>query len=376
MTNRERIHAILSYEQYDRMPIVDFGFNPEALETWREQGHLTDEDLINCGDGGSGQKSIEKKIGFDFNWQGCLRPIPDTRLLPHFERKVIAEFPDGIKHIISANGTIEGIKEGIHCIPQDIGTLLNCRKDWEELFLPRLQYSAERISGLVKSNMPREREKLQDPRGLHCGSLYGFIRNMTGVQELAYLQADDEDLFYEIINTVGDLCFSVTKAALETGFEFDYAHFWEDICFKTGPLVNPQLFADKVGPHYKKITDLLHQYEIKFVSLDCDGFIEYLIPAWLENGVNVMFPLEVGTWGANLGDLRKKFGRELLAVGGMDKKVFTLPGGFGAIDREVEKMRRFADLGGYIPCPDHRIPSNAIWENVRYYCDKMRETFK
>ena len=29
-------------------------------------------------------------------------------------------------------------------------------------------------------------------------------------------------------------------AALATGIPFDYGHFWEDICFKNGPLVNPR----------------------------------------------------------------------------------------------------------------------------------------
>ena len=30
------------------------------------------------------------------------------------------------------------------------------------------------------------------------------------------------------------------------------------------------------------------------------------------------------------------------------------------------------ELGGFIPCPDHRIAPDAIYENVQYYCDKMQ----
>ena len=374
MTNRERVNAILSFEQYDRMPIVDFGFNKRALENWHIQGHITETELADSGDGGAGERIVERKLGFDFNWQGGFELRPNTGLLPPFEEKVIKTFPDGIKHVVTGNGSIAGVKEGISCIPQDVGTLLEDRKAWEELFLPKLQYSVERILALTNSGLPKEKNKLQNPRGIHCGSLYGLIRDMTGVQELAYLQADDEDLYNEIIDTIGNLCYAVTKAALETGYEFDYAHFWEDICFKNGPLVNPKLFYERVGPHYQKITSLLHEYGIRFVSLDCDGFIEHLIPAWLDNGVNVMFPLEVGTWGADIAGLRKKFGKGLLAVGGMDKRAFTVEG-YGAVDREVERMRRLADLGGYIPCPDHRMPPDAKWENVQRYCERMRAAF-
>jgi uroporphyrinogen decarboxylase len=32
-------------------------------------------------------------------------------------------------------------------------------------------------------------------------------------------------------------------------------------------------------------------------------------------------------------------------------------------------------LGGYLPCPDHRIAPDAEWNLVRYYCDRMRAVF-
>jgi uroporphyrinogen decarboxylase len=47
-----------------------------------------------------------------------------------------------------------------------------------------------------------------------------------------------------------------------------------------------------------------------------------------------------------------------------------------AIDDEIERLKPLVELGGYIPCPDHRIAPDAKWENVQYYCDKMRNTFK
>jgi uroporphyrinogen decarboxylase len=47
-----------------------------------------------------------------------------------------------------------------------------------------------------------------------------------------------------------------------------------------------------------------------------------------------------------------------------------------AIDREIERLKPIVELGGYLPCPDHRLPPDAVWENVRYYCDKFREAFK
>jgi uroporphyrinogen decarboxylase len=138
-------------------------------------------------------------------------------------------------------------------------------------------------------------------------------------------------------------------------------------------LINPAVFRAKVGPHYQRITDLLLQYGIDVVSLDCDGLIDALVPIWLENGVNTMFPIEVGTWRASIQPWREQYGRALLGVGGVDKKVFARD--HAAIDAEVERLKPLVDLGGYIPCIDHRLPPDAKWENVQYYCEKMREAF-
>jgi uroporphyrinogen decarboxylase len=44
-----------------------------------------------------------------------------------------------------------------------------------------------------------------------------------------------------------------------------------------------------------------------------------------------------------------------------------------AVDQEIERLKRLVDLGGYIPCPDHRIADDAEWDNVLYYCERMHE---
>jgi uroporphyrinogen decarboxylase len=45
------------------------------------------------------------------------------------------------------------------------------------------------------------------------------------------------------------------------------------------------------------------------------------------------------------------------------------------VDAEVERLRQLVELGGYIPCPDHRLPPGAEWDLVKYYCERMREVF-
>ena len=176
-----------------------------------------------------------------------------------------------------------------------------------------------------------------------------------------------------MIDTFGNLAYTCVERVLASGARFDFAHFWEDICYRGGPLVNPKLFREKVAPHYRRITDLLRQHGITIVSVDCDGKIDKLVPIWLEHGVNTMFPIEVGIWNASIASWRQQYGKALLGVGGMNKTVFAHDR--AAIDAEIERLKPLVELGGYIPCPDHRIAPDAKWENVRYYCDRMRAVF-
>ena len=383
MNNRERTLAILNYQPYDRLPVVHFGYWTETLEKWAAEGHITKAQAAGWYDNNAIDRVLCERLGFDFGWGGVFGP--HMGLQPGFRRRVLAEFPDGSRHVLDDAGAIVLEKDDVVSIPAEIDHLLKGRAEWERIFRPRLRYSQRRLDGErirgVRGAVRFGRggreyllaEERTFPRGLWCGSLFGIIRNWLGVVGLSYLTADDPALLEEMIETVAELSYQGTAAALATGITFDYGHFWEDICFKNGPLVNPKLFATKVGPHYRRITRLLNEYGVTLVSVDCDGKIDRLLPTWLENGVNTMFPIEVGTWEASIAPWRAQYGRELRGVGGMDKKVFACD--YAAIDAEIERLRPLVALGGYIPCPDHRIPPDAKWENVQYYCERMRQVF-
>lgn len=369
MTFRENIHAILHYENYTRMPLVSFGYWGETVDKWAEEGHITQEeaaDYNRTGDNGWGDRQIMKKLGFDFNWNSCAGS--NVLLDPPFKEEILEERSDGMQIVRDSLGLISSVKPGITSIPSTVGTMMTGREAWEEHYLPRLQMHKDRIPVQWLHSLPSPEER-DIPIGLHLGSLMGHMRNLLGLEQLSYLYVEDEELYAEIVNTLCGLCYDCAKGMLETGVKFDYAHFWEDIACKNGPLVWPHVVAELAGPWYRKISDLVNSYGIDIISVDCDGMIDRLIPVWLENGVNTMFPIEVGTWNASIAPWREKYGRELRGVGGMNKNVFARDK--AAVEAEVERLKPLIDLGGYIPCPDHRIAPDAKFELVQYYCELM-----
>lgn len=383
MNNRERVRAILNYEQYDRMPVVHFGYWKETLEKWVKEGHLAPEDIEGYADSNFADLRLNRTIGWDFNWANNFSPY--NALFPAFEREVLEGLPGGLQKVRNPEGVIVIEKPGTTTIPSEVDHTLKTRADWEEHYKHRLQWDEARVQtapvnvngtltpfnagGLEFLN----KDERDYPYGFFCGSLIGNIRNILGVTGLSYLYAEDPELYEEIIDTAGQLAYRCAAYTLEHYDAFDFGHFWEDICFKNGPLVIPSVFDALAGPHYRRITDLLAAHGITSVSLDCDGCIDALIPTWLHNGVNTMFPIEVGTWQASIAPWRRQYGRALRGVGGMNKNVFAWD--FAAVDAEIERLKPLVDLGGYLPCPDHRIAADARWDNVRYYCDRMRAVF-
>ena len=234
MTNGERALAILNYKKYDRMPVVHFGYWGETLDKWVKEGHLRKEDLDGYGEGNEKDIALNRKLGFDFNWQNMF--YGSTGLRPGIPDKVIAEFPDGTKHIRGGDGVTCVYMPNAGSIPAHVDYLLKDRAAWEEYYKPRLQWSDDRVNRAGLEQLKKETSR-ENPLGIHCGSLYGDVRNIMTMEGACYMLADDEALFTEIIDTVADLCYRSTKAMLESGAKFDFAHFWEDIGFKYGPQI-------------------------------------------------------------------------------------------------------------------------------------------
>ncbi|MBQ3084613.1 MAG: hypothetical protein IJC46_04085 [Clostridia bacterium] len=370
MTNRERTMNLLHFKPVDRMPAVHFGYWRELLYEWAEQGHFSKELARNHRDSNEADRELDRLLGWDFNWANTIKG--NAGLFPPFERTVLETLPDGTQRVLNEDGIIERVKPGVTSIPSEDDYLLKDRKVFEEQFLPKMQFSADRIDEAQIRASYAAKSAGDRPVGLRLGSVMGDIRDMVSVMGMSYLIYDeDEELFADIVDAYAEMQYQVAEAVLKLGLKFDFAHFWEDICFKNGPLLNPELFDELCAKHYKKRVDLCHQYGIDIVSLDCDGVTEKIQSTWVENGVNTLFPIEVGVWGDQFEPARQRFGNQVLGVGGMDKT--ALRKDKAAVDAELERMQRLAAMGGFIPCPDHRLMPGSKYELVQYYAEKIKE---
>jgi len=288
-------------------------------------------------------------------------------IYPLFEEKVLEE-TDSYRVIRQGDGVIAKHSKIQSVIPQYLDYVLKGQEGWDE-FKKRLQPDPARIP----SNLD---EQICNccasglPVCINAGSLVGWIRNWMGVENLSYLCYDDRPLFREMVNTIADLVIWGFDQILPK-ITADAATSWEDICFRSGPLISPKIFAEAVVPAHRRISDRLRYYGVDLYSVDCDGYIDDLIPLWLEGGVNIMFPFEIGAWNADPMAARKKYGRQLRIFGGINK--LELAKGKESIDAEIERRKPLMAEGGYIPLPDHLIIPGTKLSDYRYYLEKIRE---
>ncbi|MBM3713127.1 MAG: hypothetical protein FJW56_06790 [Actinobacteria bacterium] len=124
-------------------------------------------------------------------------------------------------------------------------------------------------------------------------------------------------------------------------------------------------------PRYITVNDFLNKKGIKIISVDSDGNIEDLIPLFLKSGINCVSPLEVNA-GMDVIDLRKKYGRDLLMMGGINK--MALMSNKKAIYDEVfKKIEPIIEKGGFIPMIDHLVPPDVSYENFIYYLNLKKK---
>lgn len=364
MTDRQRFLATMHYQPRDRCPICDFGFWEETIPAWHKQG--LPEWVTYVGYNGV---NTDKFFGMDTYAGGYSAP---TGLCPEFETKVIEDRGE-YEVIQDSNGVLKLNKKVMGSIPQFLSHTLTDRASWEKHFKWRLdpanpaRYPADWTEARkVWSNPDRSH-----PQVLWDGSFFGWIRDWMGVEEVSYLVYDDPALFEEMIETMTDCKVAVIEKLYASGAQYDACAFWEDMCYNSGPLLAPEYFKRYLVPAIRRVTSLLHRHGCDIIWVDCDGKIDALIPLWLDAGVNCMFPIEIGTWGADPVKYRRQYGQQLLMMGGFDKHILART--TREIEAEVIRLTPLVEEGGFIPFCDHRVPPDVPYKNYLFYLAAARK---
>ena len=189
-------------------------------------------------------------------------------------------------------------------------------------------------------------------------------RQLMGEENLCLAFYEYPEMIRDMLDTIGDTACKVLDRVSQA-VQIDELFVHEDMAGKSGSLVGPKQINEFISPYYHRVWDMLAERGVKIFSQDSDGNMDAVIPAFLDAGLNCMFPMEPAA-GMDIVKVREQHGRKLAFQGGIDKHV--LRRSKEEIRAELEyKISPIMATGGIVFSGDHRVPNGTSLENFRYY---------
>jgi len=337
-----------------------------TLGRWKAEGSLRgDEDLRSL----FGLDEDAKLLLGGLGWT-------EAALHPAFEEEVLEDRGEHELILDRAGRKVlffKGRRDGY--MPEFVEHPVKDWRSWEEGIKWRLEPGAEgRFAGL--DDLVARARAEADRGSIICQDLIGgcmFLRSLMGPVEWLYLLHDESELIHDCMRSWLALADRVC-AEHQKYLSLDELFIAEDLCFKSGPLISPDMVREFFFPYYTELIARVKARQLDdrklHIQVDTDGRAESVIELYLEMGMDYMSPFEVAA-GSDVVAIRRRY-PGLLMRGGFDKRI--LSEGMEAIDREVDRIMPFMKAeGGFIPSIDHAVPEETPFENYLHYRRRMLE---
>ncbi len=387
-TAKERFKKICSFERTNDVFIWSVDSWYEAFERWVREGmpveSLEDKTEVNMHlIGPDDENEAIQPNAIIYGMGKCHNPPWIVAVDPLFEQEVISEDETHFVMRDYDGAIVKRRKDVDVTIPQYLEYPVKDKKTWNE-FKKRLDpyskgrwpegwqiMSEDTLEWPVRDEIEGKHFKYRDfPLGMLSLSLFGNLRNYMGIENLSMAFYDNKSLIEEMMDWQVHMSMEMLKKVFDSGVTLEWVWIWEDMAYNKGSLIDPKFVKELMVPRYKKVSELLRNNGVDALIVDCDGDCEELIPLWLESGLNALYPFEIAA-GNDPIELRKKYGKDLIIIGGVDKR--SLAAGKSEIDKEVEKVKYLLESGGYLPNCDHHITPDVSYENIVYFINEIRK---
>lgn len=177
--------------------------------------------------------------------------------------------------------------------------------------------------------------------------------DLLGMENLMFKMFDAPAIVDAVLAHVVDFYAGVSERIFdEAADRIDIFFIGNDFGSRNGPLLGERQFRRFLVPHFKRLFDLGHRYDLK-VLLHCCGGYAPLIPALIEAGVDGLQALQPNCRDMEPEKLKAEFGRDVTLMGSINTQLLIE----GTPDMARDETRRVLDImmpgGGYVACPSH-----------------------
>lgn len=152
----------------------------------------------------------------------------------------------------------------------------------------------------------------------------------------------------------------------EVGDIVDVVMIGDDLAAQHGPLFSPKFYRQIVKPRQKRLVQHIKSLtDAKIWYHTCGSCVEY-IPDLIDNGIDILNPLQISAEGMNPKVLKDRFGEKLVFWGGGIDAQHVFP--FASPEEVREHVRRNIEIfktgGGYVFNNVHNIQAGVTAENI------------
>ncbi len=369
MTPRERVVKALNYETPDRVPI-DFGGFQTGIHK-------------------RAYAALLKHLGIEEDIV-TLDPVqqlakPSEAVLQRFHvdtRYVLAHGPDGFDGVIrkvERNGRLW------HDLTDEFGVVWSMPDDGGlYMDISHHPLAAASLKDLADYPWPdgtdasRFTGVREQAKTLRKDTPYALATGISGVvYEYCWYLRGLERWFMDTVENP-DFCAALLDRTLafwmdylagfmrQVGDIVDVVMIGDDLTGQNGPLFSPAFYRAVVKPRQKELVQHIKSLtRAKIWYHTCGSCLEY-IPDLLDNGVDILNPVQTSAAGMDPAMLKKRYGRDLVFWGGGCDAQHVLP--YATPERVREEVRRNMEIfkpgGGYVFNGIHNIQADVPPENV------------
>jgi len=142
--------------------------------------------------------------------------------------------------------------------------------------------------------------------------------------------------------------------------------FSDDFGTQNAPMISPDMFRERIFPHYRRFSDWLHQHTHWKLFLHSCGAVEPLMESIIEMGVDILNPIQTSACGMEPELLKQKYGGRIVFWGGGcdTQRVLGFKSPAEVRAHVKERLRIFAPGGGFVFNQVHAIQANIEPESI------------
>jgi uroporphyrinogen decarboxylase len=261
-------------------------------------------------------------------------------------------------------------------MPEYLDHPVKDEKTWEEDVKWRLDPKTPERFAYLDDRMARAKEDAAQGMLISQGLIGGcmYLRSLIGPMDVLYMYIEQPAVLHACMKAWFELADAVI-AKHQEHVTLDQIFFAEDVCYKHGLLISPDMIREFYFPYYQQLITNLRRRQLDksrklFIQIDTDGNCVPAIPVYREIGMNAMSPFEVAS-GCDVVQIGSDE-PDLVMLGGIDKRVLgtTREKIDQMLERILPPMRR---RGGYTPTCDHGVPAEVSLENYLHYRKRCEE---